>query len=176
MLGPDWKEGCPSCSFISDHIDGSVVHLAARDVRLVVVSRAPLAQIEAFKKRMGWRFHWVSSNATDFNYDYQVSMTKEELEKGQVYYNYSMQQFPSEERPGTSVFYKDGAGNIFHTYSSYARGLDILIGAYNWLDLTPKGRNEAGLKHGMAWVRHHDKYGEGYQVDAKSEYVQPAKV
>jgi predicted dithiol-disulfide oxidoreductase (DUF899 family) len=117
----------------------------------------------------------VSSNATDFNYDYQVSMTKEELEKGQVYYNYSMQKFPSEERPGTSVFYKDGAGNIFHTYSSYARGLDILIGAYNWLDLTPKGRDEEGLKHGMAWVRHHDKYDEGYRVDAKAEYVQPAK-
>jgi len=175
MLGPDWKEGCPSCSFISDHIDGSVVHLAARDVRLVVVSRAPLAQIEAFKKRMGWRFHWVSSNATDFNFDYQVSMTKEELEKGQVYYNYSMQQFPSEERPGTSVFYRDGSGNIFHTYSSYARGLDILIGAYNWLDLTPKGRDEEGLKHGMAWVRHHDKYGESYEVDAKAVYVQPAK-
>jgi predicted dithiol-disulfide oxidoreductase (DUF899 family) len=175
MLGPDWKEGCPSCSFISDHIDASVVHLAARDVRLVVVSRAPLAQIEAFKKRMGWRFHWVSSNATDFNFDYQVSMTKEELEKGQVYYNYSTQQFPSEERPGTSVFYRDGSGNIFHTYSSYARGLDILIGAYNWLDLTPKGRDEEGLKHGMAWVRHHDKYGEGYQVDAKAVYVQPAK-
>jgi predicted dithiol-disulfide oxidoreductase (DUF899 family) len=175
MLGPDWKEGCPSCSFISDHIDASVVHLAARDVRLVVVSRAPLAQIEAFKKRMGWRFHWVSSNATDFNFDYQVSMTKEELEKGQVYYNYSTQQFPSEERPGTSVFYRDGSGNIFHTYSSYARGLDILIGAYNWLDLTPKGRDEEGLKHGMAWVRHHDKYGQGYQVDAKAVYVQPAK-
>jgi predicted dithiol-disulfide oxidoreductase (DUF899 family) len=175
MLGPDWKEGCPSCSLISDHIDGSLVHLAALDVRLVVVSRAPLTQIEAFKKRMGWRFHWVSSNATDFNYDYQVSMTKEELEKGQVYYNYSMQKFPSEERPGTSVFYKDGAGNIFHTYSSYARGLDLLIGAYNWLDLTPKGRDEAGLKHGMAWVRHHDKYGENYEVDAKAVYVQPAK-
>ena len=160
MLGPDWKEGCPSCSFVSDHIDGSVVHLAARDVSLVVVSRAPLAQIEAFKKRMGWRFKWVSSYGSDFNYDYQVSMTKEELEKGQVYYNYAMQQFPSEERPGASAFYKDGAGNIFHTYSTYARGLDILIGAYNWLDLAPKGRDEDGLKHGMAWVRHHDKYGE----------------
>src|SRR3981081_155346 len=175
MLGPGRKEGCPMCSFISDHIDGSVVHLAARDVRLVVVSRAPLAEIEAFKKRMGWRFDWVSSNATDFNYVYQVSMTKDELEKGQVYYNYSLQKFPSEERPGTSVFYKDGAGNIFHTYSSYSRGLDILIGAYNWLDLTPKGRDEAGLKHGMAWVRHHDKYGEGDQEDAQAEYVQPAK-
>jgi len=145
MLGPDWKEGCPSCSFISDHIDGSVVHLAARDVRLVVVSRAPLAQIEAFQKRMGWRFHWVSSNGIDFNYDYQVSMTKEELSKGEVYYNYTMQKFPSEERPGTSVFYKDAAGNIFHTYSSYGRGLDILIGAYNWLDLTPKGTRRRGI-------------------------------
>jgi predicted dithiol-disulfide oxidoreductase (DUF899 family) len=175
MLGPDWKEGCPSCSFISDHIDGSMVHLAARDVRLVVVSRAPLAQIEAYKKRMGWRFHWVSSNGSDFNYDYQVSATKEEQAKGEAYYNYGMQKFPSEERPGTSVFFKDAGGNIFHTYSSYARGLDILIGAYNWLDLTPKGRDEEGLKHGMAWVRHHDKYDEGYRVDAKAEYVQPAK-
>jgi predicted dithiol-disulfide oxidoreductase (DUF899 family) len=175
MLGPDWKEGCPSCSFIADHMDGSVVHLAARDVRLVVVSRAPLAQIEAFKKRMGWRFPWVSSNGSDFNYDYQVSMTKDELEKGEVYYNYSMQKFPSEERPGMSVFYKDAAGNIFHTYSSYARGLDIFLGAYNWLDHTPKGRDEEGLKHGMAWVRHHDKYDAGYKVDATAEYMQPAK-
>jgi predicted dithiol-disulfide oxidoreductase (DUF899 family) len=117
----------------------------------------------------------VSSYGSDFNYDYQVSMTKEELGKGQVYYNYSMQQFPSEERPGTSVFYKDAAGNIFHTYSAYARGLDIFLGAYNWLDIAPKGRDEEGLKHTMAWVRHHDKYGEGYQVDVKADYVQPAK-
>ena len=175
MLGPGWGEGCPSCSYMADHTDGMLPHLAARDVRMMAVSRAPLAEIEAFKKRMGWRFHWVSSYGTDFNYAYQASMTKEEKEKGQVYYNYVMQQFPSEERPGTSVFYKDEAGNIFHTYSSYARGLDILIGAYNWLDLTPKGRDEEGLAHGMAWVRHHDKYGEGYQVDAKAEYVQPAK-
>jgi len=173
MLGPGWSEGCPSCSYISDHIDGSIVHLAARDVRLVVVSRAPLAQIEAFKKRMGWRFHWVSSNGSDFNYDYQVS--KPENEKDEAYYNYEMQKFPSEERPGTSVFYKDAVGKIFHTYSSYARGLDILVGAYNWLDLTPKGRDEEGLKHTMAWVRHHDKYGPGYEVDTKAEYVQPAK-
>ena len=175
MLGPGWAEGCPSCSFIADHMDGSVVHLAARDVRLAVVSRAPLAQIEAFKKRMGWRFHWVSSNGTDFNYDYQVSQTKAEQEKGEAYYNYAMQKFPSEERPGTSVFYKDAAGNIFHTYSSYGRGLDIFIGAYNWLDLTPKGRDEEGLKHGMAWVRHHDKYDAAYKVDVKADYVQTAK-
>src|SRR5271167_4081500 len=110
MLGPDWKEGCPSCSLLSDHIDGSVVHLAARDVRLAVVSRAPMPQIEAFKKRMGWKFHWVSSNGADFNYDYQVSQTKAEQERGgEAYYNYAMQKFPSEERPGTSIFYKDSA-------------------------------------------------------------------
>ena len=175
MFGPGWKEGCPSCSFISDHIDARVVHLAARDVKLMVVSRAPLAEIEAFQKRMGWRFKWVSSYGSDFNYDYQVSMSKEELAKGQVYYNYTMQQFPSEERPGTSVFYKDAAGNIFHTYSSYGRGLDILIGTYNWLDLAPKGRDEEGLKHGMAWVRHHDKYIDGQIVDATKTYTQPER-
>jgi predicted dithiol-disulfide oxidoreductase (DUF899 family) len=175
MLGSGWVEGCPSCSYLSDHIDGSVVHLAARDVRLVVISRAPLAEIAAFKKRMGWRFHWVSSNGTDFNYDYHVSATQEESGKGPVFYNYQMQEFPSEERPGTSVFYKDEAGNVFHTYSSYARGLDILVGAYNWLDIAPKGRDEEGLKHTMAWVRHHDKYDAGYKVDAQAEYVQPAK-
>src|SRR5437867_5405858 len=155
MFGPGWVEGCPSCSYLSDHIDGSVAHLAARDVRLAVVSRAPLAEIEAFKKRMGWRFHWVSSNATDFNYDYHVSMSNEELGKGEVYYNYGMQKFPSEERPGTSVFYKDVAGNIFHTYSSYGRGLDILIGAYNWLDVAPQGRDEAALPFTMARLRPH---------------------
>src|SRR5260370_7449788 len=165
MFGPGWVEGCPSCSFISDHIDGSVVPLAARNARLVAVSRAPLAQIEAFKKRMGWRFHWVSSYGNDFNYDYQVSMTKEEIGKGEVYYNYGMQKFPSEERPGTSVFYKDGAGNIFCTYSRYSPRLHMLIGAYNRLPLSPKGRDEEGVAHGMAWVRHQDKYGEGYQVD-----------
>jgi predicted dithiol-disulfide oxidoreductase (DUF899 family) len=128
MFGPGWEQGCPSCSFLSDHIDGSVVHLAARDVRLVVVSRAPVAQIEAFKKRMGWRFKWVSSYGNDFNRDYHVSFTKDEMAKGATYYNYSMQKFPSEEGPGTSVFYKDAAGNIFHTYSAYGRGLDMLIG------------------------------------------------
>jgi predicted dithiol-disulfide oxidoreductase (DUF899 family) len=159
MLGPGWKEGCPSCSFISDHIDGSVVHLAARDVALAVVSRATLPEIEAFKKRMGWQFKWVSSNANDFNHDYHVSFTKEEVAGGQIDYNYGVSKFPGEERPGASVFYKDWPGEIFHTYSTYARGLDILIGAYNWLDLVPKGRDEEGLPHGMAWVRHHDRYG-----------------
>jgi len=166
MLGPGWKEGCPSCSLIAESFDGAVVHLAARDITLLAVSRATLPEIEAFKKRMGWRFKWVSSNANDFNRDYQVSVTKEEA-SGQVYYNYQMQQFPSEERPGASVFYNDPAGEIFHTYSTYARGLDILITAYNYIDLTPKGRDEEGLSHGMAWVRHHDKYVDGNISGAK---------
>ena len=176
MFGPGWEEGCPSCSFLSDHIDGSVAHLAARDVRLVVVSHAPISRIAAFKKRMGWRFKWVSSHGTDFNYDYQVSFSKEELAKADVYYNYTMQKFPADEAPGTSVFYKNAAGEIFHTYSAYQRGLDILIGAYNWLDLVPKGRDEDGLAFTMAWVRHHDRYSEADAVDANSQYVQPKNV
>jgi len=171
MFGPEWPEGCPSCSFLADHFDGSVAHLAARDVRLVVVSRAQLQRIEAFKKRMGWRFKWVSSHGNDFNRDYQVSGTKEEIAAGPAYYNYTMQQFPSEERPGASVFYKDEAGNVFHTYSTYSRGLDMLIGAYHWLDIAPKGRDEEGLPHGMAWVRHHDKYADSPLVDPKSLLV-----
>jgi predicted dithiol-disulfide oxidoreductase (DUF899 family) len=171
MFGPEWPEGCPSCSFLADHFDGSVAHLAARDVRLAVVSRAPMPRIEAFKKRMGWRFKWVSSYGNDFNRDYQVSGTKEEIAAGPAYYNYTMQQFPSEERPGASVFYKDEAGNVFHTYSTYSRGLDMLIGAYHWLDMAPKGRDEEGLPHGMAWVRHHDKYGDSPLVDPNSLLV-----
>jgi predicted dithiol-disulfide oxidoreductase (DUF899 family) len=168
MFGPDWAEGCPSCSFLADHFDRSVPHLAARDVRLVAVSRAPLPKIEAFKKRMGWQFEWVSSYESDFNSDYHVSVTPEEKATGQTYYNYTLQKFPSEERPGASVFYKDGDGNVFHTYSTYGRGLDILIGAYNWLDMVPKGRDEEGLPHGMAWVRHHDRYAEKQLVDAST--------
>jgi len=159
MLGPGWKEGCPSCSFLADHIDGALAHLNARDVTLVVVSRAPLPEIEAFRQRMGWRFKWVSSHGNDFNFDYHVSFTKEEMEQGKVYYNYEKEGFGSEEAPGVSVFYKDAAGEVFHTYSTYARGGDILLGAYNYLDLVPKGRDEAGLPWTMAWVRHHDKYG-----------------
>ena len=160
MFGPEWEQGCPSCSFLSDHIDGSVVHLAHRDVTFVVVSRAPLPKIEAFKKRMGWRFKWVSSYGSDFNFDYHVSFTKDEMTKGKVYFNYDMNEFPSDEGPGISVFCKDGSSDIFHTYSAYARGLDILVGAYNYLDLVPKGRDEAELPWTMAWVRHHDKYGD----------------
>ena len=157
MLGPGWKAGCPSCSYLADHFDGAAIHLAQRDVTLVVVSRAPLAEIQAYQKRMGWKFKWVSSYGTDFNHDFHVSFTPEEKASGKVNYNYTMTEFPSEEAPGLSVFIKtDGA--VFHTYSSYARGLDILIGAYNFLDFAPKGRDEGGLPHGMAWVRRHDEY------------------
>ena len=173
MFGPGWEAGCPSCSYLADHFDGSLVHLANRDVTLVVVSRAPMAQIEAFKKRMGWRFKWVSSFGNDFNHDYHVSFTKEEMANGKVNYNYDILEFPSEEAPGASVFYKNGGGELFHTYSSYARGLDILVGAYNFLDLVPKGRDEDGLAFSMAWVRHHDRYAEGYFVDPKAHYVAP---
>ncbi len=173
MFGPGWEEGCPSCSFLGDHFGGSLVHLANRDVSFVVVSRAPIAQIEAFKKRMGWNFKWVSSFGTDFNYDYQVSFTKDELAKGKVYYNYEMGGFGVEEAPGASVFYKNRGGDVFHTYSTYGRGLDILLGAYNFLDLVPKGRDEDGLVFSMAWVRHHDKYDQAYAVDPKAQYVPP---
>jgi predicted dithiol-disulfide oxidoreductase (DUF899 family) len=157
MLGPGWVQGCPSCSFLADHFDGAVAHLAQRDVTLVVVSRAPLVEIDAYKKRMGWRFKWVSSYGTDFNRDYHVSFSKDEV-AGEVDYNYAMGKFPSEEAPGISAFIKDEAGSVFHTYSSYARGLDILLGTYNFLDMAPKGRDEDGLPWTMAWVRRHDEY------------------
>jgi predicted dithiol-disulfide oxidoreductase (DUF899 family) len=160
MFGPGWEQGCPSCSFLADHFDRSVVHLAHRDVTLLAVSRAALTEIEAFQKRMGWRFKWVSSNRNDFNRDFHVSFTKDEMASGKVYYNYGLNGFASEEAPGASVFVKDKSGEVFHTYSTYARGLDILIGAYNYLDLVPKGRDEEGLPHGMAWVRHHDRYSD----------------
>jgi predicted dithiol-disulfide oxidoreductase (DUF899 family) len=157
MFGPDWEEGCPSCSMVADHFDGSVVHLAQRDVTLVAVSRAPLPKIEAFKKRMGWRFKWVSSYENDFNHDYQVSFTRDEMAAGK-FYNYKTGEFPREEAHGNSVFYKHSTGQVFHTYSSYARGPEPLLGVYYFLDLVPKGRDEDALPFTMAWVRHHDRY------------------
>ena len=157
MLGPGWEEGCKSCSYLADHFDGANRHLPHRDVTFVVVSRAPLAEIEPYKKRMGWRFKWVSSHGGDFNFDYHVSFTKEEEEKNQVYYNYGVGEFMSDELPGLSVFYKDENGDVFHTYSTYARGLDMLVGAYNFLDLVPKGRDE-NPEATMDWVRRHDQY------------------
>ena len=175
MFGPDWAEGCPSCSFVSDHLDGATPHLAARDVSLVAVSRAPLAKIEAFKRRMGWRFPWVSSYGTSFNHDFHVHFTPEERAAGAVYHNYATEPFPSEEAPGASVFYKDPrTGEVFHTYSTFGRGLDAMVGTYVLLDLVPKGRDEDGLPFTMQWVRHHDRYddqsGSGGLADADRPY------
>jgi predicted dithiol-disulfide oxidoreductase (DUF899 family) len=158
MFGPDWEEGCPSCSVLMDHADGAIVHLNARDVTMVAVSRAPLAKIEAFKKRMGWRFKWVSSFGSDFNSDFRVSFSKEQLASGGKLYNFGTIPPYGEENHGLSVFYKDPPGAVFHTYSTYGRGCEPLVGTYMILDMVPKGRDEAELPWTMAWVRHHDKY------------------
>ena len=173
MFGPEWKEGCPSCSFNMDHTDGALVHLAQRDVTFLAVSRAPISKIEAFKTRLGWSFNWVSSFGNDFNHDFHVSFTKEEMAKGKVDYNYDMTAFPSEEAPGISVFYKDKNGDVFHTYSAYARGTETVLGTYNYLDLVPKGRDEDSLSFTMSWVRHHDRYSQGDLADPTRSYWPP---
>jgi len=152
-------EGCVGCSFLSDHIDGANLHLAHHDVSFVVASRAPLWILQAFKERMGWKFSWVSSQNSDFNFDYHVSFTPKQLASGQVYYNYETTKASIDELPGTSVFYKNQTGEIFHTYSSYARGGEDAIGAYMFLDITPLGRNENGPRADMGdWLKHHDRY------------------
>jgi len=174
MFGSGWKEGCVGCSFLADNIDGALVHLEHHDVTYVAVSRAPFPEIEAYKRRMGWRFKWVSSYGNDFNYDYHVSFAKDDLAKGKVFYNYAMQDLQSEEMSGRSVFYTDANGDIFHTYSSYARGGDMFLSTYAFLDITPKGRNETGPNHDLSdWVRHHDRYGHGGFVDPTGRYVPP---
>ena len=157
MLGPGWEQGCPSCSFMADHTDGMTVHLAHRDTTFVAISRAPLVDIQRFRQRMGWQFKWVSSNANDFNFDFGVSFTPDEKLGNQVTYNYGTQPYESDELPGISVFYKDDAGQIFHAYSAYRRGVEAMMGTYDLLDLTPKGRDEDPGR-GMRWVRHHDRY------------------
>ena len=166
MYGKGWGEGCPSCSFWADGFDGTTIHMQHRDAAFVAVSNAPLDEIEAYKKRMGWRFKWVSSFGSDFNPDYHVTFTKEEREAGPIYYNYRENSFPADEAPGISVFYKDGDGNVFHTYSCYARGLDMLNAAYHYMDLLPKGRDEDDLPFPMAWLRRHDQYED--EVESKS--------
>lgn len=158
MFSPEWEEGCPHCSFWADNFNGIDVHLRQRDVALVAVSRAPLAKIEAFKKRMGWSFRWVSSLRSDFNYDFHASFRDEERKSGKAFYNYRREDPGFADREGVSVFYRDGKGAVFHTYSTYARGIDMLNGAYHFLDLVPKGRDEDRLKFTQAWVRHHDRY------------------
>jgi predicted dithiol-disulfide oxidoreductase (DUF899 family) len=158
MFAPGWEQGCPSCSYMADHSDAMNVHLAHRDVTLLAVSRAPLADIERFRRRMGWQFQWVSSYGSDFNYDFGVSFTLEEVARGELDYNFGPWPFAYEEWPGISVFFKDDAREVFHTYSTYGRGVEVMMGTYNMLDLVPKGRGERNVEYKMEWVRHHDRY------------------
>jgi predicted dithiol-disulfide oxidoreductase (DUF899 family) len=155
MFGPDWDEGCPGCSFEADHVNAAYMHVKHHDVTYVAVARAPITKLEAYRTRMGWNFPFASSHGSDFNYDFNVSFTKDDLAKGTVFYNFEMTENTMDELPGASVFYKDGNGDIYHTYSSYARGGEEVLGAYMLLDITPKGRNESGP---MEWVRRHDEY------------------
>ena len=157
MLAPGWEQGCKSCSYMADHTDATLVHLAQRDTAFVAVSRAPLAEIERFKQRMGWRFRWVSSHGTDFNRDFGVSFTADEVARGEADYNFAGTP-PGQEMPGVSAFYKDDAGEVFHTYSTWGRGVEVMMHTYRLLDLTPKGRDEDALDFTMSWVRHHDRY------------------
>ena len=157
MFGPGWEEGCPHCSFWADHYDSVNIHLSQRDTALVVVSRAPLKEIEPFKKRMGWRFKWVSSGKSDFNFDFHVSFTPEQIRRRKLFYNYENMAMDMDEREGVSAFYKDEKGVVYHTYSAYARGIDLMNTTYNFLDLTAKGRDE-NPDSPQDWVRYHDKY------------------
>lgn len=158
MMGEDWEEGCPSCSFWADGFNGATVHMAQRDAAFVAVSNTSLAKIQAYKKRMGWDFDWVSSLGSSFNHDYQASFLPQEMDSGEVYYNFRKTQFPVSEAPGISVFARDKEGSVYHTYSCYARGLDNMNVAYQYLDLLPKGRDEDALDYPMAWVKRHDQY------------------
>ncbi len=158
MLAPDWEEGCKSCSFWADNFNGIPIHLNQRDVTFTAVSRAPLAKISAYKERMNWSFPWVSSYGSDFNFDYRVSFTPEEIAASKAYYNYAIRPNTSSEKEGVSVFYKNEKNEMFHTYSCYSRGIDMLNGAYQFLDLAPKGRDEDNFKYPMEWVHRHDRY------------------
>ncbi|HZZ08086.1 MAG TPA: thioredoxin family protein [Candidatus Binataceae bacterium] len=159
MFDPGWDAGCPHCSFWADNFNGIVVHLNHRDVTMIAVSRAPYSKLAAYEKRMGWNFKWVSSHDTSFNFDYHVSFTPEELARKEAFHNFTTQPPPGSEVVGISVFYKDETGKVFHTYSTYSRGVDMVNGAYHYLDLVPKGRDEAGQRNPQFWVRRHDEYG-----------------
>jgi predicted dithiol-disulfide oxidoreductase (DUF899 family) len=159
MFAPEWEVGCKSCSFWADNYNAIVPHLNQRDVSLAAISRAPLAKLQAFAARLGWSFKWVSAANTDFNYDYRVSFRPEDVARGTAVYNYARYEQSMTDLPGFSVFIKDEDGSIFHTYSTYARGLDPMNAAYQLLDLVPKGRDEAGLPRPMSWVKLRDLYG-----------------
>ena len=171
MFGPDWREGCVGCSFEVDHAEAALVHLEHHDVSYVAVSRTPFAKIEAFRRRMGWRVKWLSSNGSDFNFDFHVSFTPDEIARGEAYYNYDMRPIAIDELSGRSVFYKDETGTVFHTYSAYARGGENFLGTYHFLDITPKGRDETINGNLTDWVRHHDRYDAGGSVAPSGRYV-----
>ncbi len=173
MFAPEWSQGCKSCSLLADHYDPAIIHLNHRNVSMVTVSRAPLEKLQAFRDRMGWSFKWVSSGDNEFNRDFGVYFIEEERNSGLAVYNYESGPYPISDLPGLSVFYRDDNSDIFHTYSTYARGLDIFIGAYNFLDLVPKGRDEDEFP-GMAWVRHHDRYEDPTFIDPWLEQIEPA--
>lgn len=176
MFGPGWEEGCPSCSLLMDHMSGLLPHLRARSTAFTAISRATWPEIAAFQRRMGWSFPWVSSHGNDFNRDFQVSFTPDDMDAGRVTYNFETLPpgpLPVEELPGISVFARDRDGRVFHTYSTFARGCDPMLGIYQWLDLTPKGRDEDHLAHPMAWLRHHDRYDADYRVDPAAPYQPP---
>lgn len=160
MFDPSWEAACLHCSFWADNFNGIIVHLNQRDVTMIAVSRAPYSKLAVYEKRMGWDFKWASSYDTDFNFDYHVSFTPEELGRKETFYNYNLQDTHSSEREGVSVFHKDPADRVYHTYSAYARGIDMLNVAYHYLDLVPKGRDEAGHEFPQFWVRRHDEYGK----------------
>jgi predicted dithiol-disulfide oxidoreductase (DUF899 family) len=177
MFGPGWNEGCVGCSLLADHLDGALQHLLQRDIAFAAVSRAPLSEVEPFRQRMGWKFRWVSSARTDFNYDFHVSFTPRQLESGRIYYNFEERpaEGSSEEASGTSVFYRNDAGDVFHTYSSYGRGGEGHLGVYHLLDLTPIGRDETVRGNLTDWVRHHDRYGAPGTVETTGRYVAEAE-
>ena len=176
MLAPGQKEGCVGCSFEADHVEGTLVHLQNHDVSYVVVARAPLDEIDAFKRRMGWSFRWVSSFGSDFSYDFNASFAPSQLANGTAFYNYRTGPVPLEDLSGNSVFYKDDTGQVFHTYSTFGRGLEEVLGTYMFLDITPNGRNENGPNHSLAdWVRHHDRYGAAGHVSAVGRWVPAEK-
>jgi predicted dithiol-disulfide oxidoreductase (DUF899 family) len=176
MLAPGQKDGCVGCSFEVDHVEPALQHIENHDVKFVSIARAPLHEIESFKKRMGWHFDWVSSSGSDFNYDFDVSFTPEQVQQGKAYYNYHETEVPLEDLSGFSVFYKTEDGEIFHTYSTFGRGAEEVLGSYMLLDLTPKGRNENGPNFNLTdWVRHHDRYGSDGHVAATGRWVAPER-
>ena len=177
MFDPTWSQGCKSCSFIADHYDRIVIHLGHRDISFVTVSKAPIEKLDQFRTRMGWTFPWVSAAHTDFSHDFGVSFTDEQLADDKTVYNFTDKPHPIRELPGLSVFYKDAAGDIYHTYSSFARGLENFLTAYQYIDVTPKGRDEAEVG-GMGWVRHHDRYSDAVFVqpwDEKPGITSPSR-